>query len=99
MDIQSITLKDISNVYSGKVGCMCGCKGKYAYTQHGMDAMDADDYRKGKRDINEKQCMRVLREVQLAALNFPKEVEVDDAGKWVSYDTPKGRRYTVYLVK
>ena len=29
---------DISNivkVYSGKIGCMCGCNGKYSYTAEG----------------------------------------------------------------
>ena len=25
----------VYKVYSGKVGCMCGCKGKYSYTAEG----------------------------------------------------------------
>ncbi|NBT35498.1 MAG: hypothetical protein EBT03_08160 [Betaproteobacteria bacterium] len=29
MDIQSITLSQVRRAYIGKVGCMCGCKGKY----------------------------------------------------------------------
>jgi hypothetical protein len=31
---------DISNivkVYNGKIGCMCGCLGKYSYTQDGAE--------------------------------------------------------------
>ena len=27
----------IAKVYSGKRGCMCGCQGKYSYTQDGAD--------------------------------------------------------------
>jgi hypothetical protein len=27
--------QNIIKTYSGKIGCMCGCKGKYNYTQHG----------------------------------------------------------------
>lgn len=97
IDIQSLTVKDIANVYNGKVGCMCGCKGKYAYTKHGMAAMAVDDYRKDRRDINEVECLRVLRKVQLAAMEDEKNVDVDDNGEWISYDTAKGRRYCVYL--
>ena len=27
----------IVKVYNGRIGCMCGCKGKYSYTQDGAD--------------------------------------------------------------
>jgi hypothetical protein len=27
----------VFKVYSGKGGCMCGCNGKYSYTQEGAD--------------------------------------------------------------
>ena len=29
MDIQSISPSQVVKAYVGKVGCMCGCKGKY----------------------------------------------------------------------
>lgn len=29
--------QNIIKTYSGRIGCMCGCKGKYNYTQHGAD--------------------------------------------------------------
>ena len=29
------TVNDVYKVYSGKVGCMCGCRGKYSYTANG----------------------------------------------------------------
>lgn len=29
MKLQNVTAADVAQVYSGKQGCMCGCKGKY----------------------------------------------------------------------
>lgn len=31
IDVSTLTEKDPIKVYSGKIGCMCGCKGKYSY--------------------------------------------------------------------
>lgn len=30
-----LNIDNIVKVYSGKIGCMCGCKGKYSYTATG----------------------------------------------------------------
>ena len=32
MDIQNIV-----KVYNGRIGCMCGCRGKYSYTADGAE--------------------------------------------------------------
>lgn len=32
-----IDINNIVKVYSGKRGCMCGCQGKYSYTQDGAE--------------------------------------------------------------
>ena len=32
-----LNINGIVKTYSGKIGCMCGCKGKYSYTQDGAD--------------------------------------------------------------
>lgn len=32
-----LNVDKIVKTYSGKIGCMCGCLGKYNYTQHGAD--------------------------------------------------------------
>lgn len=29
MDINQINVSDIKRIYSGRSGCMCGCRGKY----------------------------------------------------------------------
>jgi hypothetical protein len=30
-----LDVSKIVKVYNGRIGCMCGCKGKYSYTAHG----------------------------------------------------------------
>lgn len=30
-----LNVDKIVKVYNGKIGCMCGCKGKYSYTEDG----------------------------------------------------------------
>lgn len=30
-----LNIDKIVKTYSGKMGCMCGCNGKYSYTAHG----------------------------------------------------------------
>ena len=32
-----LDISKIVKVYNGKIGCMCGCLGKYSYTQDGAD--------------------------------------------------------------
>jgi hypothetical protein len=29
----SVNINNIAKVYSGKIGCMCGCNGKYSYNE------------------------------------------------------------------
>lgn len=28
-----LNIEKVARVYSGKIGCMCGCKGKYSYNE------------------------------------------------------------------
>ena len=28
-----LTVDNVAKVYSGKIGCMCGCRGKYSYNE------------------------------------------------------------------
>ena len=32
-----LNISNIVKVYNGRIGCMCGCLGKYSYTQDGAD--------------------------------------------------------------
>ena len=29
----SVNISNVARVYSGKIGCMCGCNGKYTYNE------------------------------------------------------------------
>lgn len=83
MDIQSITPAQITKAYTGKIGCMCGCKGKYYVpTPH--------DY----ATVNPAMVTKILRTIQANE----EKAEVDSAGGWVSYDAG-GKRWCVYLAE
>ena len=81
MNIQEITPSQIVRAYSGKVGCMCGCKGKY-YT---FDANGTDGA------VNPGMVTRILRTIQAAP---PEKIELDaNYIAWVK----GGRQYVAYL--
>ena len=87
MDIQSITSSQVRRAYIGKVGCMCGCKGKYFVSAE--TGAEHDQW----STVNPKKVLEALRQVQLAAATG-KEVEVDP--QWISFDSG-GRRWCCYL--
>jgi hypothetical protein len=33
MEQVMVNIGNVAKVYSGKIGCMCGCKGKYTYNE------------------------------------------------------------------
>lgn len=52
---------NIVKVYSGKIGCMCGCRGKYSYTADG-----AANYGPGYNvadSVNERSVKIIARKV------------------------------------
>lgn len=84
MDIQSITPSQVVKAYVGKIGCMCGCLGKY----YGH-ALGAEIDR-----VSPKMVTKILRTVQT------EEDKVDvgeaiDGGHYVVLDL-RGKTYAVY---
>lgn len=93
-----IKFEDVKQSYSGKPGCMCGCRGKYAIASHfgveaankaaGYEAYDACSDRSVKSTITKLN--------RLINWNDPKavaeHVEADCA--WFLTDT---RNYVVYF--
>lgn len=83
-------MTDLSNapvikVYSGKIGCLCGCRGIWRYTKHG-----AENHNPGYQPtISEKSVAKIAKEV----LSHPDRV-VD--GDIVYYDQD-GKTKIVYL--
>ncbi len=59
-----LNISKIVKTYSGKMGCMCGCKGKYNYTQDG-----ADNHNPGS-DVNvNERGVRIIAKKVLANPN------------------------------
>jgi hypothetical protein len=81
------TLANVTKVYSGKPGCMCGCRGRYSYTAHGA-AEDSPGYDVSD-SINECSVKLIFNKV----MNNPKH-KVEDGIAFVDTDT---RSLVVYF--
>lgn len=65
IDIQAVTPSQVRAVYSGRRGCMCGCKGTYYYApQHRAEAQAERGYAIGDDEISAAQVTRILRTIQ-----------------------------------
>ena len=56
-----LDISKIVKVYNGRIGCMCGCLGKYSYTQDG-----ADNYGPGynvQDSVNERSVKIIAKKV------------------------------------
>ena len=82
----------IIKVYSGKKGCMCGCNGKYYYTETGSSqygpGYDVTD------SINHSMVKRIAKRV----LSSP-DLKTDElgAGQKVSYTDRDGKMECVFF--
>jgi hypothetical protein len=57
----SVNISGITKVYSGKIGCMCGCRGKYSYTAHG--AVEDNPGYDVTESINERSVKIIAKKV------------------------------------
>ena len=56
-----LDISKIVKTYNGRIGCMCGCLGKYSYTQDG-----ADNYGPGynvQDSVNERSVRIIAKKV------------------------------------
>jgi hypothetical protein len=77
------TLANVQKVYSGKPGCMCGCRGKYSYAA-GCTESEYDV-------VNERSVKILFNKV----MNNPAH-KVEDGIAYVETDT---RNLVVYFVE
>lgn len=77
----------IVKVYSGKMGCMCGCLGKYSYTAMGAELRE-DGY-----DVYDQVSERSVKIIAKKVLTDP-EVKYEDNYAFVERD---GRQLVVYF--
>ena len=85
-NIQDLTPADVSRAYSGRKGCMCGCKGKYYVSK--WEGLPVERY----SSVNPGMVTKVLRTIQ--ANEEAANMEAD--GSCVYLDLG-GRSYVAYL--
>ena len=56
-----LNISKIAKVYNGKIGCMCGCKGKYSYTA--MGAVEANPGYDVSDSVNERSVRIIAKKV------------------------------------
>ena len=52
----SVDISNIAKVYSGKMGCMCGCNGKYSYNE----GVEREDW---QGDVNLRSVKIIAKKV------------------------------------
>ncbi len=78
----------VIKTYSGKIGCMCGCRGKWNYTVYGAEH-HAPGY---KVTPNQRGAAIITKKV----LNHPNRV-LENGNIWVVEDRENNRIQAVYL--
>lgn len=83
----------VISVYSGRHGCMCGCKGKYSYASRVKnDGLKLRGYAFDGSDISDANITRVVN-----FINDNVEGAVEEDG-YVVVETPT-RVYVAYLTR
>ena len=59
--MQAVNISNITKAYNGKIGCMCGCNGKYSYTAHG--AVDDNPGYDVSNSVNERSVKIIAGKV------------------------------------
>jgi hypothetical protein len=94
--IASLTFEDVRSVYSGKQGCMCGCRGKHRYNpKHLVEASEDRGYDISKEEINLLQVKKVLNFLKAD----PRTCVQDGYILYIPKHQEPIRNYCVYLCK
>jgi hypothetical protein len=84
-----LNISKVVKVYNGKLGCMCGCKGKYSYTAHGA-VEDGPGY-----DVSDSVNERSVRIIAKKVLANP-NVKFEDNYAFVE-DLANNRMQVVFF--
>lgn len=91
--IASVTPDMVRSVYSGRIGCMCGCKGKHRYNpKHQVEASADRGYPVTDEDVSIRSVKNILKKV----MGFD-STQVQDG--YILHTQVDGRQYAVYLCK
>jgi hypothetical protein len=93
LSLDDIDISKVASAYSGKPGCMCGCRGKYYYTtEHAKDAGKQRGYEVEDNEINDSMVKKVTK-----ILNSHKS-ECDDFGTGIYYKQSDNHCYAIYFL-
>jgi hypothetical protein len=85
-------MNGIIKVYSGKKGCMCGCLGKYYYTEHG-----ATEYNPGY-DVTDNINLSMVKRIAKRVMDSPDcKQELLGAAGQIMYTDRDGKMECVFL--
>jgi hypothetical protein len=82
----SVNISNVAKVYSGKIGCMCGCQGKYSYNE----GVEHEDW---QGDVNVRSVKIMAKKV----FTNPNANWKESDGYVFVEDRAKGRIQVVYF--
>jgi hypothetical protein len=88
-----LDINNIVKVYNGRIGCMCGCRGKYSYTADG-----AENYGPGY-DVSDMVNERSVKILAKKVLNNASAVRTESTEYVYVEDRERGRIQVVYFKK
>jgi len=97
-NVANLKSDNVLMVYSGKRGCMCGCKGKYSYNPLYQElGTERRGYPVTGEDLNKGMITRVLRlmKKEVAVVEGDYTMGLDAEIYYMEYF---GRNYTLYTV-
>lgn len=92
-NILSVTKNDVTSAYSGRPGCMCGCKGKHSYhPKYRIASGQRRGYKVSDDEVSLRSISYTLNKLQRFAIAGG---EVDYGDNY-AYAEINGRAYAVY---
>lgn len=100
--LYSLSLKNVQAVYSGKVGCACGCRGNYRYNSSMVKQASEDrGYAVNPDEVNDRQIRKVIRTLQELsfAVEFTPFVSNERLAGCLEIDLNNGKVYRAYVLR
>ena len=92
-EMPELKLEQISSSYNGKLGCMCGCNGKYSYLKISQDYGSKErGYKVDDNEISERSVNFTINKLNKEAYRGIEVIE-----NYIYTLDINNRRYTLYL--
>lgn len=99
---QMINVNDVLKSYTGKIGCMCGCRGSYRVASKHLAAANAErGYDYDPLDVSDRSVKMAVNKLnKLIDWNDPNMVKKHVTADYAYYDNEQtGRTVCVYFAK